>query len=540
MQSLRKCAFIAVLLAFSMLINISASALGIQICYDGATHTYTGEIYKLFVNGEEIVSPMEPIVFNDHALVPVREVFEACGANVTYNEDARSVKIKYNNTNITMHINNNRAYVNGSPVKIPDGVVPKLIYKPGGLTKTMVPVRFISESAGMEVDFDSESGEIHINEKETASTVPTVTEPPLSTVPPTTVPTAKPTEGPLKVREITSTKVSDTVYKIVAECSSSVVGKISAFTLTGPERVVVDFKGAAYDKGDTTTKLDSNVIKSLRTGVDSERTRLVVDVEGLKDYSVDTDAKTVTITVTVTGKTAATPTPAPTVTPTAKPTATPTAKPTQKPSSSTTYSKGFTQASAADAKKIIMIDPGHGGGDPGALGTLDGKTINEKDLTLSISKKVQSILESYGYKTAMTRTGDTFPTLGERPAMANEMGCALFVSIHINSATATSAKGTEVYYSEENNGTSYGITSQKFADNVLETMLKHMNPTNRGVRMANWAVTRRSKMPAILVEVGFISNDSELRLMCSDDYQTKTAKGIAEGIINTVHYVNVP
>lgn len=539
MQSLKKCALLSVILVFSMLLNISVSAMGIQICYDGATHTYTGEVYKLFVNGEEIVSPMEPIIFNDHALVPVREVFEACGATVTYNDEARSVKVKYNSTNITMHINNNRAYVNGRPVKIPDGVVPKLIYKPGGLTKTMVPVRFISESAGMDVDFSNETGEIHISEN-SATIPPTVTEPPLSTVPPSAEPTAKPTEGPLKVLDIHTNKVSDTELQIVAECSSSVVGKISAFTLTNPERVVVDFKGRGYDKGDTTTKLDSSVIKSVRTGVDSERTRLVVDVENLKDYSVDTNMKTVTVTVTVTGKPAQTPTPVPTAKPTAVPTPKPTAAPTKKPTSNVTYPKGFTQASAEDAKKIIMIDPGHGGGDPGALGTLNGKTINEKDLTLSISKKVKAILESYGYKTAMTRTGDTFPTLGERPALANSMNCALFVSIHINSATATSAKGTEVYYSEENNGTSYGITSQTFADNVLETMLKHMNSTNRGVRMANWAVTRRSVMPAILVEVGFISNDSELKLMCSDDYQEKTAQGIAEGIINTVHYVNVP
>ena len=58
--------------------------------------------------------------------------------------------------------------------------------------------------------------------------------------------------------------------------------------------------------------------------------------------------------------------------------------------------------------------------------------------------------------------------------------------------------------------------------------------------MANWAVTRRADMPAILLEVGFISNENELRKMCNDDYQNKTAMGIAEGIINTIHYVNVP
>ena len=67
-----------------------------------------------------------------------------------------------------------------------------------------------------------------------------------------------------------------------------------------------------------------------------------------------------------------------------------------------------------------------------------------------------------------------------------------------------------------------------------------MKSYDRGVRMANWAVIRRSDMPAVLVEVGFISNEKELANMCNDDYQNKTAMGIAEGIINTIHYVNVP
>ena len=187
-----------------------------------------------------------------------------------------------------------------------------------------------------------------------------------------------------------------------------------------------------------------------------------------------------------------------------------------------------------------MIDAGHGGSDPGALGTLDGKTIKEKDLNLSIAKKVQSILQSYGYKTAMTRKGDTLPSLTERPEMANDLDCALFVSIHINSATAVEASGTEVYYSEENNGDEYGVTSQELAENVLDGMLKYMKSGDRGVRMANWAVTRRANMPAILLEVGFISNEDELRMMCTSSYQEKVAKGIAEGIINTIHYVDVP
>ena len=525
--------------------DITASAVSMQICYDGGTHNYTGEVYGLFVNGNKIESEMEPIIFNDHALVPVREVFEECGAAVEYIQDSRCVKVHYNGTIITMHINNNCAYINGKPVQIPDNVVPKLIYKPGGLTKTMVPVRFISESVGMNVKFDGQAGEIKITE---AGFKP---ENPIATTAPTKKPAATPTPTPapesVSITSITGSMVSDTKIKIVADCSASPSGKVSYFDLKEPERVVVDFKGMTFD-GDADIEKSGN-IKSVRTGVDSERTRLVVDIENLTGYSVEVKSDRVVITVSVAKDTTSA-----TVKPTSKPSATkkPTAteKPTatkkpvatKKPSATKrpSYPKGIVQASSADSKKIIMLDAGHGGSDPGALGTLDGKTIKEKDLTLSITKKVQSILNSYGYKTALTRKGDTLPSLAERPEMANDLDCALFVSIHINSATAVEASGTEVYYSDENNGDEYGVTSQELAENILEGMLKYMKSGDRGVRMANWAVTRRANMPAILLEVGFISNEDELRLMCSSSYQDKVAKGIAEGIINTIHYVDVP
>lgn len=519
----------------------------IQICYDGATHLYTGEVYKLFVNGNRIQSAMEPIIFNDHALVPVREVFEQCGAVVDYNGDAKSVKINYNNTRITMHINNNCAYINGQPVKIPDGVVPKLIYKPGDLTKTMVPVRFISESVGMKVDFDGEKGEIKITEPQNT---PKPTATPKPTVAPTS--TAKPTAQPtdINITRIEPDMVSDNKIQIDIKCDKPVDGLVSYFDLSAPERVVVDVKGVKYKNISETIAMDSDVIKSVRIGVDSERTRIVVDVVDLTAYSVKTNGRYITINASVAGNKSSTSTAKPTATAkpttTAKPTATP--KPTPKPdynqigqsAANSKYNTGIVKANAADAKKIIMLDAGHGGTDPGAIGTLNGRSINEKDLTLAITYKVKAILESNGYKVAMTRKGDTLPTLAERPEMANDKDCALFVSIHINSATDEDAHGTEVFYSEENNGEEYGITSQEFASKVLDGMLKYLKSYDRGVRMANWAVTRRANMPAVLLEVGFISNEKELKLMCTDDYQNKAATGIAEGIINTIHYVKVP
>lgn len=499
----------------------AVSAAGLQICYDGATHWYTGEVYSLFVNRKQIQAAMEPIIFNDHALVPVREIFEECGATVDYTVETQCVEIEYNDTYIRMNINDNYAYVNGKKQIIPDNVVPKLINKPGDVTKTMVPVRFISETAGMDVEFDSENGAIRITSDEAESDAE-----PTPEITPEIVPEPEPTPDPVNVPvSVTSTQyvmLSDTSMKLTITCDGSVADRYSYFTLTDPERVVVDFAYMGLTAGEQTINVGVDGISSVRLGHNDERARIVVDVEGLIDYSVQAvDDRNVEVIINVAEQVKEPAAPAPETPP------------------SSSVSGSVDTANDENSKKVIMIDAGHGGTDPGAIGYLDGNAVYEKDLTLSIAYKVKNILESSGYTTSMTRTGDTLPSLSERPAQANEEGCALFVSIHINSASVT-AYGTEVYYSEENNTDKYGVTSQEFAGNILEGMLKYMGSYDRGVKMANWAVIRRSNMPAILLEVGFISNEDELRKMCDDGYQNKVAQGIAEGIVNTISDVKMP
>lgn len=563
--------FMIVASTVAMLLPLTAHA-GIQICYDGATHWYTGSVYSLVVNGTNVYSPMEPIIFNDHALAPVREIFEQCGAEVDYTGDTQCVEIQYGTSYIRLYINDNTAYVNGKKTVIPDEVVPKLINKPGGLTKTMVPVRFISEMAGMDVEFDGEKGEIRITSGDIPQKTtkpdsqhnygitvnngvvtedvpapeptqiptpePTAVPTPAPTLVPTSAPTSAPTPTPVpkvNIVDMTNTFARDNSMKLVVKCNGDITDKVSYFTLTDPERVVIDFADTTFNGGAETIETNRGGIKAIRTGVTESRTRIVIDVDSLIEYKVKkTSSDTVEIKVSAKEITK----------PTAKPqNSTSVSKPTVNATvNSAIYSsaKGIVPATAEDSKKVIMLDAGHGGTDPGAQGELDGKTINEKDLTLSITYKVKTILEKNGYTTSMTRTGDTLPSLSERPEQANSEDCALFVSIHINAAEDKEAYGTEIFWSEQNNGDTYGVTSEQFAGMVLKPMIKYMGSYNRGVKMANWAVIRRSQMPAVLVEVGFISNTDELEKMVSNEYQDKVATGIAEGIINTIHAVEIP
>lgn len=485
--------------------------------YDGAYHKYSGSVFSLIVNNRQLNDlPMPPIIFNDRALVPIREIFEELGAAVNYYGTEQRVEVLYGNTYIRMYINDNAAYVNGKKTSIPDNVVPKLISIEDGETKTMVPVRFISETIGISVDFSSEHEAILVNSPGYSFDSPSAPEE-----------TPKP-----NVTNVSYSMKSSNTIEVLIEADTD-IENYSVFTMSSPNRVVADITGFSLS-GLADMKVNADGITAVRLGDNGERARVVIDVSGdIADYSAyklsDTE-----LAVKVAASPAAVQTPKPTTAPAATP------KPTASPSVSASPTPTKRPAAPASSK-LVVIDSGHGGKDSGAVGVLDGKTILEKDLTLQIAFKVKEILESKGCTVSMTRTTDTYLSLTEPPAQANEENAAVFVSIHINSAESVpEANGTEVYYSTLNNGTDYGTSSSVLAKNILSRMLYNMGSLNRGVKTADHAVTKRCNMPAVLVEVGFISNEDELRKMCSEDYQYKTAKGIAEGIIKTLEDIEIP
>lgn len=179
----------------------------------------------------------------------------------------------------------------------------------------------------------------------------------------------------------------------------------------------------------------------------------------------------------------------------------------------------------------IVLDPGHGGRDTGSVSK--SRTLNEKDVVLSIGLKARDILEKAGYKVIMTRDDDTFIDLSERPAMANRAGADLFVSIHCDSVVSTEPHGTGTfYYAPETTPALYAQEYQRslLADLLQKAMLDKCGRTDRSIRQANYAVLRESNMPSALVETAFISNTEEAQLLASADFQTKAAQAIAEGI----------
>ena len=214
-------------------------------------------------------------------------------------------------------------------------------------------------------------------------------------------------------------------------------------------------------------------------------------------------------------------------------------------------------------KLLIVIDPGHGGKDPGALGR---KGTREKDIVLKVSKQLRSMIaERLGAKVLMTREKDVFIQLEDRAKFANSKKADLFVSIHVNSHAKRSVKGLELYHFGKasdpramevaarengtplkNNGPAWQfILADKLTDKKIEDsrdlawiarkalvgqLRKHYKIKDHGVKTAPFFVLRHTTMPGILAEIAFVSNPTEEKLLLSKTYQKRVAEGIYKGI----------
>lgn len=167
----------------------------------------------------------------------------------------------------------------------------------------------------------------------------------------------------------------------------------------------------------------------------------------------------------------------------------------------------------------VFIDPGHGGKDPGAV----GNGIQEKNIVLPVSLRVGEILKQHKVEVAYSRTTDVFVELADRATMANKAKADLFVSIHCNSFSNATAQGVETFHYT---GSTKGAA---FAKSIQDSLISSKLYTkNRGVKVANFAVIRRSTMPAVLVEMAFISNkeDSDILKLKQEGLATAIAAGI--------------
>ena len=313
------------------------------------------------------------------------------------------------------------------------------------------------------------------------------------------------------------------------------------FVLANPTRVVLDVQNAwIMPEAKKNVQVDSPLVSGVRAAQFDEKTvRIVVDTtvgkDGWKVFSLDGGKPRIVLDFGRTPKATAGPKAPPAKPVPPKPASPkPTPQPTQQKGDDAGGDVGHDIADIIGLKgKKIAIDPGHGGSDSGAIGPTG---VMEKNVTMRVSRELKRLLEAEGATVVLTRTTDTevsdkganataVEELEARCEIANRANADIFLSIHADAFTNREVKGTTAYY--------YAKASEKskrLADSVRLALIDAIGTLDRGTQTCNFYVVKHTDMPATLVEISFISNADEERMMNSEEGVKNIARGIADGI----------
>lgn len=266
--------------------------------------------------------------------------------------------------------------------------------------------------------------------------------------------------------------------------------KFKSFRLHEPERYVIDFEQlAGLASAQMPEMQDRTLVQSVRVGSpDGSSGRLVLDLSSQQVNVSESNVNSKELTLVLT--------------------------------TGDTPAQQLVRKRDAIKNVTIVLDAGHGGSDPGA----QRAGVSEKEITLAIASKLKKALEQAGANVQMTRTDDTFVSLEDRVKLTNSTSPDLFLSVHINALESTSdIHGIETYYQTDQ--------SKPLAECIHKMLVDLLEAPDRSVRKARFYVINHTPVPAILAEVGFISNNEEREKLISSDYQNKVADALTQGVI---------
>lgn len=549
-----------------MLLFTYASVNAAQLYYNDEYHYYDAGEIGLKVNGATVKNlPMHPVIIGDYTMVPAREVFEQMGCGVVWHDDICSVEIIDSGVSVFVKIGDRNVIIGGNKVPIEEPQpLPMLIGKSPAELKTMVPVRFIAEKLGFIVEWDNASRTVLIS-KEEVPVEPDDEE-------------SKDENDKLTFERVTGESDSKYDY-IYIPTTNGVSPKIARYT--SPDRIAIDFPERKFSSLTGGLNIYGNCVDTVRFANHDEFARVVLDVTTETQIMILSDENGIVIraeespnekimydafskrvyfdknyvgnvkkttngcsvtfsnlkledqiikiddgsvyeitisnsnsgcTVTVDGSNKL----------------------------SYTAEKGFyrTDFGVVDDddddtgdKPIVIIDAGHGGEDPGAIGYENGKIVaKESHINLNIALLVGEKLENNGVEVIYTRDEDKYITLKDRSDITNNSDCDLFVSIHCNSIENPEIHGTQVYYHPTSE------TGSLLADNIYKNML-NMTPLEPMGKQngAHLYVIRTTVAPAVLVETAFISNENDRDFLLNESNHETMAEAICQGIIKTLN-----
>lgn len=392
------------------------------------------------VDGKILKSDFSPYISSGRTFVPIRELVEGLGAEVKWDNLEKSALIKFEKKEIKLKIDSKVSYISGKKIILNESSIPKLAKynEPKEETKTMVPLRFVSEALGYKVDWNSEENLAVIT-------------------------TEKAKDSDLITDDNNDTKENNSEKK--SEKRKKDLSLVNNQYISNSE------------KKEMNNAKKSNRISAYKAAGLSE-----------DEYNIDPGKRKITKTIT------------------------------------------------KDGPLTIVIDPGHGGKDPGANSSVIS-SINEKELTLKVAEKLYEKLQATDYEVLMTRNSDEYIKLLDRAQLSNENNSELFLSIHFNSSDENkSAKGIEVLYASEKNVIIKTAEQKHFAKCLLNSLIDITGSSSRGIKnRPDLIVLNKTKNVSALAELGFLSNSSDMDSIMNDEYLDLLAQGLFNGIQD---YVN--
>ncbi len=478
---------------------VAAAAVLILLSVFLPSVSYASSTCSIQVDGVTIPSDAEPIVEEGTTLVPIGVISDYLGGTSDWNSQTETATVKNGDVTIVMTIGSTTATVNGEAKTLT--LAPRIVtVNEQGGGRTMVPLRFIAEAFGYDVDWDAATRTAFINTESTAD---------------------DPAES---LMTITSTQIlsgqtynGESGYTLVRITSTQSLssGGYSGTKLSSPYRYYIDFASAILGSSASEKKtldVDNSYVSAVRTGITDGKVRVVCDLKAdvTPSISYSSDGMTMILAFPETYQG------------------------TNGGTGGTGDTGGGTAIDGynpyADGELVVCIDPGHGL-TTGGKRSPDG-SLREYEFNRDVAYRLKALLEAQGVTCIMTVAQDdqTDPSLATRVAIANNAGNVdLFVSIHANAFGDgwNSANGWEVYTYQ-----SGGIAEMAAEAVEQATIDSGAGLKNRGCKTANFYVLRNTTMPAILIEHGFYTNLEECEKLKSDSFRDILAQADATGIMN--------
>ncbi len=561
-------------------VPVFAANVSMKLFYNGKSHAYSAKEIIIKIDGTTVTpKDMPAVAIDGRTLLPMRQIVQELGCEVTWNEEAKQVYVINSTHTLVFTIDSMTGYKNGATFTMD---VPPMIIN----DRTMLPVRALANALDLDIQWEDATRTVAIT-TEKKDTTPTDS---------TTPVTPSVNEVTLNKVTVPTSKTAEQIFLIQAS------GAISSYqeVYVADDKVVLDFYGARNGLEANLTATNSGVVSAIRTAEHTTEdgtvyTRVVLDLSRKRNYTVTQSTDKTKLTITF-----------------------PNVAVRDDTLKHMTYEEdddelyldkekeiqtgsvqvndhyldGYTdivlpgdyadvygygtytiggevidsiEVSTSGGKttlrfyqnriscytiqeqngqyvisiknpqevydKVLLLDAGHGGSDPGA----SGNGIIEKNMNLTIMQKVANALSGTDIKVYVTRNSDVYPSNSSRAQTANAIADAM-VSIHMNSGS-TVANGTEVLYKNHANDTGSGLTSEKLAQLLQESIVAATGNTSRGTKLrTDLLILNSTTVPAVIVETVFISNPGDAVKISQEAYQNKVANAIASAIIEAFTY----